>query len=190
MKIVVALIVSLLYALPNAHAGAVDDAIEFLHPKLPKKLRKLYSENIEKQATKHKMNPLIVVALIHGESRFTNLTKNRTNDYGLMQIHWQRVPWLKGKKRSDLMDPKFNIYAGFMELAYWRRWCNGKRGVKGHRWIGHYFNGNSVKSRRYEWAIMRMYRKLLHYAKTRKAKISYYREAQGAHKYRAHRALS
>lgn len=127
-----------------------------------------YSVYIAEASVKYKIDPLIIAAVIYGESRFQNLRKNKTRDYGIMQVHWQRrawtIPWLKKLKRADLYDIATNINAGTWELTTWRTLCR-KRGHKAHqhKWWGHYQQGNVIKSRRYGRAINYFYHRLKRY---------------------------
>jgi hypothetical protein len=136
-----------------------------------------YASYIAEASVAHGVDPYLVAAVIYTESRFTNLRVNKTRDYGLMQVHWQRgwkAPWLKGLKRKDLYDPRTNIAAGTHELAYVRAFCK-KRGhgrwVKGgvarrHNWWAHYLFGVVVKKRWYDMRIERV-RSYLHRAAAR-----------------------
>lgn len=125
-----------------------------------------YSAYIMDASGAHEMDPFLVAAVMWNESDFRNLVVNRTKDYGVMQVHWQKMGrnehWLRGLTKKDLMDPETNIWAGVEELAYWRSVCR-RRGhtADQHSWLGHYKWGNVVRSRRYERRILRKQRKLL-----------------------------
>ncbi|RKX67317.1 MAG: hypothetical protein DRP42_00535 [Tenericutes bacterium] len=152
-------------------------AIQYVEPGLGPEKRLEYAALIVAEAREHRIDPLLVVALIDRESDFRNLKRNRTDDYGLMQVHWQKAAWTEGLTRADLMDVRTNIKAGFEELSYWRRWCNGKRGPEGHHWINHYKSGNVVNENHvyYGNGIIRTY-KWLRRATQGKTKDRYRRQ--------------
>lgn len=132
-----------------------------------------YSAYIVEAADAHEMDPFLVAAVMWNESDFRNLAVNRTKDYGVMQVHWQKMGinehWLRGVTKKDLMDPEANIWAGVEELAHWRSVCR-KKGHRSdqHSWLGHYKWGNVVRSRRYEGRVLRKQRKLLRNSEDRK----------------------
>jgi len=125
-----------------------------------------YSLLIAKASNDNNMDPLLIAAVMWNESDFRNLTVNRTKDYGLMQVHWQKMGrgegWLSGVTKDDLLVPEINIPVGVRELVFWRKTCR-KRGHKAseHFWVSHYKWGNVVRSDRYERRILRRYRKLI-----------------------------
>lgn len=113
------------------------------------------------------VDPWLMAAVMWHESRFKNLSRNRTNDYGLMQVHWQKLnvrvgeTWLVGLSRADLLDPQKNILAGARELAHKRRFCR-RRGHSqdDHYWWGHYKWGIVVRSPKYGRRILLRFKKL------------------------------
>jgi len=155
------LIVNFLYGLFVLwQATQVDLAIKELHPGLSSSKRNEYARIITLESYRSEIDPLLVVSLIDRESDFRNLPENSTKDYGLMQLHWQHVKWFKGHRPRDLMDVSFNVHVGIAQMAYWKSRCTGKRGIRGHHWIGHYKWGNFVRSRRYDRGIMKTYKDL------------------------------
>jgi len=104
-----------------------------------------YSLYIVDASRRYGLDPYLVAAVIWHESDFRNLPRNSTNDYGLMQVHWQRLnprvgeTWLDGLAPADLMDPRKNILAGVAELAYYKGFCQ-RRGHS-HHWWSHYLHG-------------------------------------------------
>jgi hypothetical protein len=134
--------------------------------KLDKETRFEYSRHIVKASAAHEVDPFLIAAVMWNESGFTNATVNRTKDYGVMQVHWQKMGihehWLRGLTKKDLMDPETNIWAGVEELVHWRSICRRRKHTKDqHSWLGHYKWGNVVRSRRYEERVLRRKRKLL-----------------------------
>jgi len=108
---------------------------------------------------KHEVDPVLVVSIMWHESGFRNLPVNRTNDRGLMQVHWSPgAPWLQGLSQNDLLRPDVNIRAGVHELAWWRAQHVARCNVSSdHFWWAHYKWGYHVKNRKYGKAV---YKKL------------------------------
>jgi hypothetical protein len=123
----------------------ISSSITAHTPHLSDGQRLEYAWYIASAADELEVDPFLIAAVMWHESWFMNLPQNRTNDYGLMQVHWQRVPWLEGLTRRDLMDPKINIYAGVRELAYMRKFCRARKD-QGHEWWSHYKYGVVVSS--------------------------------------------
>ena len=124
-----------------------------------------YSLLIAEAAEENDIDPMLVTAIMWNESDFRNLAVNRTKDYGLMQVHWQKMGrnehWLRGLTKKDLMIPEVNIPAGVQELAYWKKVCKSRgHTAKQHFWWSHYKWGNVVRSDRYQRRILRRYKKL------------------------------
>jgi soluble lytic murein transglycosylase-like protein len=118
------------------------------YAKIDAATRMEYSFYIAEASHAHGLDPLLVTAVAWHESNFRNLDRNATNDYGLMQVHWQRLSpakgedWLVGLKPRDLLDPRTNIHAGCRELAYYRDLCKARK--HRHRWWSHYRYGPST----------------------------------------------
>jgi soluble lytic murein transglycosylase-like protein len=119
------------------------------YAKLTPEQRVEYSYYIAEASHKNGLDPLLVTAVMWHESGFRNLSVNKTNDRGLMQVHWQRLnpkrgeDWLVGLTRKDLMDPRINIHAGARELAHYKQFCKRRKYQKGHKhhWWVHYLSG-------------------------------------------------
>ena len=156
----------------------VNAAITDLAPRVSAKKRMTYSAHIAINSYVEDLDPLRVVAIMDRESSFRARVISSTNDYGLMQVHWQRGPWMNGLSRRDLLNPAINIRAGIGELVHIRNRCDNRRGHGGHHWIGHYKWGNVVKTRSYERKILRTYRRLLTGEKSSKTKGRYRRKNQ------------
>jgi hypothetical protein len=143
----------------------VDAAIANAGVKLDDDKRWRYASLISEAADEHGIDPMLVAAVMWNESDFRNLAVNKTRDFGLMQVHWQKMGrnehWLRGLTKKDLMVPEINIAAGVQELAYWKKVCKGRgHTTKQHFWWSHYKWGNVVKSDRYQRRILRRYKKL------------------------------
>jgi len=127
-----------------------------------------YAFYIVAAAERTKLDPYLVAAVMWHESRFQKGVKSRTKDYGLMQVHWQKLnpqigeTWLIGMTPATLMDPMANINAGATQLAHKRRFCRGKRhDPEDHPWWAHYKWGTVVKSPSYGEAVGKKYKALL-----------------------------
>jgi hypothetical protein len=108
-----------------------------------------YARLIDAEATRHQLNPLLMVALIHRESRFQRRAYSRGN-WGLFQVRVSHTTnrHLVGNEHV-LFSPRVNIRIGAAMLAYWRRYhrryCAGR---KPHHWWSHYQHGRVVRDRR------------------------------------------
>jgi hypothetical protein len=140
----------------------LNAAIAVHSPHLSDVERIEYSAYIVMAAKENNIDPFLVAAVMWHESWFTNIPRNRTNDYGLMQLHWQKVPWLEGLTKQDLMIPRINIYAGVRELAYLRKFCRHRRDGD-HEWWSHYKWGVVVPSTEYGLKILFKYKALLNH---------------------------
>lgn len=133
-------------------------AILFLSPSVSHKRAERYSSRIIKEAKRRKVDPLLVVSIIHHETGGTwrEKLRSRTNDYGLMQIHVGPKVHQKYIGREHLLyRPGVNIYWGirFLKIARWwhRKRCRRKAH---HSWWVHYNWGFRVpKNRRYERSV-------------------------------------
>ncbi len=114
-----------------------------------------YAYYIVDAADQTKLDPYLVAAVMWHESDFQNVPRNGTNDYGLMQVHWQPGEnWLAGMVPEDLMDPRTNILAGARELTHLRAFCRARDHAGDHHWLGHYKYGLVVLSSRYGDAVL------------------------------------
>jgi hypothetical protein len=127
-----------------------------------------YSVYIVEAAQQHKLDPYLVAAVIWHESRFQKDVKSRTQDYGLLQVHWQKLhpqlgeDWLVGLTRESLLDPRTNIFAGTRELAHNRHLCRRRRHDPGdHPWWAHHKWGNVVGNPAYGLAIQKRHATLI-----------------------------
>jgi hypothetical protein len=144
-------------------ATKLNGAIEPQTPQLTATTRFTYAFYIAEASRRAELDPYLVAAVMWHESRFLNMPRNETDDYGLMQVHWQKAPspWLKGLSRADLMDPWTNISVGAQEMAYMRRFCFARDGKDpGHEWWGHYKYGVVVLGRKYGQTVLWRYRVL------------------------------
>jgi soluble lytic murein transglycosylase-like protein len=113
-----------------------------LHPSTAQR----YAGYIEAEAARHKIDPLLVVALIHHESRFQKRATSGGN-FGLLQLRVSptNYPRLLGHEYV-LYRPSVNIKLGVALLEWWRdyhrRRCGGP-----HHWWSHWQWGKVVKNR-------------------------------------------
>lgn len=121
-----------------------------------------YSIHIVEASIETGLDPHLIAAVMWKESDFRNLPRSPTDDYGLMQVHWQpRVKWLRGLTPEDLMDPRTNVLVGARELEAARRFCLGKgHSQDDHYWWGHYKWGLVVRSPKYAQNVLWRHRAL------------------------------
>lgn len=128
-----------------------------------------YSIYIVEAARVNKLDPYLVTAVIWHESKFQKGVKSPTKDYGLLQVHWQKLypqlgeDWLVGLTRESLMDPMTNIFAGTRQLAHIRSSCRRRHhDTQDHPWWAHHKWGNVVKTPAYGLAIQKRHETLIH----------------------------
>lgn len=68
-------------------AESIEQAIESLCPNV--KQKEAIALSIKKWSNHFSLDPMLVVAVMMIESRFTVQVKSRTGDYGLMQVNWR-----------------------------------------------------------------------------------------------------
>jgi soluble lytic murein transglycosylase-like protein len=122
-------------------------AIIWLAPNLGAETSELYAGLIAGHAEDAKIDPLLVVAIIHLESRFKPHAKSKTNDYGLMQVHVSATTYRRYRGRETMLfDPDRNIRLGVRLMKNWKayhdRTCTGP-----HPWWIHFNHGCRVLKR-------------------------------------------
>jgi hypothetical protein len=79
---------------------------------------KFIAKEICRYSIYRKLDPYMVLSVIRHESYFNPRLKNKTNDYGLMQINkkWSRA-------KCNLRRIRCNIREGTRMMSMWRRAC-------------------------------------------------------------------
>jgi soluble lytic murein transglycosylase-like protein len=122
-------------------------AILWLAPHLGADTSKVYAGLITGHAEDAKLDPLLVVAIIHLESEFKARIKSRTNDYGLMQVHVSRTTFRRYRGREHLLyDPDRNIRCGIKLLKAWKAY-HERKCSHDHKWWEHYNHGVRILNR-------------------------------------------
>lgn len=104
------------------------------------------SDTIMKQATKHRIDPWMITAVISGESSFNPNAVGPIGEIGLMQLRPKSAEWIakkmniKWKGRSALRNPVYNIQIGVAYLGYLKR-RHSPQG--GHLYLAAYNMGES-----------------------------------------------
>ncbi len=102
--------------------------------KLPKKFQgsaHVISRAIIKDAAKYRLDPLIVTAVIDGESSFNPQAIGPVGEMGLMQLRPSTAKWISGMMKipyqgdSSLLNPVVNIRIGMAYLSYLRGELDG-----------------------------------------------------------------
>ena len=85
---------------------------------------RLYAKEIKAAAQKHKLDPLLVRAVVFQESRFDPFARGEDGEYGLMQIlpsgsvtDWARINRKELPSKESLTDPELNLEIGCWYLA-------------------------------------------------------------------------
>lgn len=137
-------------------------AILWLAPHQSHTAVKRYADLIAFEAKWYKVDPLLVVALIHIESNWHPRKKSVTNDYGLLQVHVARrgSATFLGREK-DLYEPRTNIREGVRILAMWKNYhekhCPGE-----HPYWAHFKWGKRVKHIDHAIKVRELYTALVH----------------------------
>lgn len=117
---------------------------------LPKKYNKdsyAISRTIMSESRKYNLDPLVVTAVIAGESSFNPRAVGSVGEIGLMQLRPETAQWLAKYKRfrwrgaHSLYNPVTNIRYGTAYLAYLKEFFH-ERGVQGeHLYLAAYNMG-------------------------------------------------
>lgn len=146
------------------HAGVVIAAILWLAPQVGPVQAQVYGEAIHREAERWDIDPLLVVAVIHRESRWNPRARSKTHDWGLLQIHVSRTTHSGYLARPErLFNPKLNIRLGIRLMAFWRDYHAGRcRGD--HPWWAHYKYGRRIPRKRKGKKVDVLYQQLLAWA--------------------------
>lgn len=138
-------------------------AIFWIAPHLSADTAKFYAGLITGHAENAKIDPLLVVAIIHVESRFNAKARSKTNDHGLGQVHVSSTTLRRYRGREHLLfDPARNIRLSVKLMKMWRAYHDRKCGHD-HQWWTHYNCGRRVlkKCLRYGDRVEAVYKVLL-----------------------------
>ena len=123
-----------------------------------------HMDTVVEAAERYELEPELLIALIHHESRWTPTAVSRSGACGLTQVlpKYTKNPRLTCKQ---LKDPKTSIWAGAKALDYWvHRYGRGriKTGLCGY-FAGFRCRGQtpSVRGMRYSRKVRRLHRKIL-----------------------------
>lgn len=116
-----------------------------------------YKDIIDRQAVRHRFDPLLIVSIIQAESHFAQTARSPVGAVGLMQIMPQtaidcaRALKIHEFRLNDLYVPEVNIRIGVFHLARLRQefrgnetlmlaaWNAGREPVK--KWVGEHTAG-------------------------------------------------
>jgi hypothetical protein len=137
-------------------------AILWLSPQVGVSQARVYSEIIEQECRRWSVDPLIVVATIHLESRWNRKARSRTNDFGLLQLHVSATThsgYLRKPER--LFNPRTNLRLGIKMMALWKTYHAGRCRGMNHPWWSHYQHGKHVRNSASGRRVSRIYELLL-----------------------------
>lgn len=147
---------------PKTHDAHVDHAVD-AGATIDARHDLSIDEAIARASTAYNVERAIVRAIAIRESNMRpDLVVERTDDWGLMQVHWYPgSPWLVGiLSRKELLGVERNVMAGTHELRWWRSYCRSNC-PGGHHWFAHYKWGVRVPDDdRYGPAVEMIYRRL------------------------------
>jgi hypothetical protein len=145
----------------GADEGTTYRAVRHLAP-LPHATAKRYARWIHRGATRSRIDPLVVVALIHRESRWKWWLVSKKN-HGLLQVRVSSTtnPRLRGREHV-LLRPRRNIREGLRLLRMWKRYHERVCGEdSSHFWTSHYQWGHRVGDRGSGERVFRLYSRLV-----------------------------
>ena len=100
-------------------------------------------EPVDAAARRHLLHPVLIVSLMHVESRCRAGAVSSKGALGLLQV-LPRGPAANGRTRAQLLDPRENIATGSRWLAMLTVWCGGLPAG-----LGAYNSGSCTKSHRF-----------------------------------------
>lgn len=107
-----------------------------------------YAKLLIKNGSKHGLDPYLLAALIHKESKWNPRAVSQQN-YGLMQLRVSKTIHARYLGREQkFFNPALNIKLGARLLSMWRKYCQKRCKQKpcGHHWWSHYQWGCMVKT--------------------------------------------
>ena len=120
----IALILIILTLWEISASGATRKSIANLfiryNPKLTREQALLFSETVFQAGIKYHISPSLIAAIIVCESSARPRVISKTGDYGLMQIHYS-AHRDKVKRRTDLFNPRINIFTGTKIFAQYSK---------------------------------------------------------------------
>ena len=122
-KIITLIIILLTIFEISAH-GATQQTISQLfmscNHKLSRTQANYFADLTFEAGAKYHVSPALIAAIIVCESSARPRVISRTGDYSLMQIHYSAHKD-KVSKRSDLFNPRINIFTGTMIFAQYKK---------------------------------------------------------------------
>ena len=136
-------------------------AIHWLAPWLLGMTVCTYAAHVDRAAVRRGIDPLLVVALVHRESRWDRHAYSRGN-WGLAQLRVSRTtrphllhrPWV-------LFDARRNIQLAVKALAGWRAYHRRTCIDPAHEWFAHFQHGTRVRSLGSGRRVRQLYRALV-----------------------------
>ena len=123
-------------------AALIAAAIAAVNPSLPEATRLSYAHGVELAARRAQVDPLLIVAIIHGESRWQPGLVGGLDGacVGLGQVCLHIYPECRdgfetpacAAKREQLRDPFVNLAMIGVHLSKWRTWCFKKTHHRPH----------------------------------------------------------
>jgi len=139
-------------------------AVTLLAPNLGNETTKEYGALIYKEATRYKVDPLLLTAIIHVETggKWDAYAVSKTNDYGLCQIHVSKSNIPRIYHKADILfKPSVNIHYGAKILKMWKNYHNRScANINNHRFWAHYKFGRKVRAKRWSGKVNKIYTRL------------------------------
>jgi hypothetical protein len=136
--------------------------------KVPRSRAKKYTRLILANTHNTRIDPFLVAALIHSESRWGSRAIKSRN-YGLAQLRVSKTTNHRYLgQETKLFNPALNIKISVKMLRYWRRY-HLRKCPHGHFWWSHYQWGRRVKNPRSGVRVWNTYLKYVTHVKDKQA---------------------
>lgn len=132
-----------------------------LAPQLGAATARRYAVLVEREATRSRIDPLLLASFITVESSWNRYAISPTYDVGLCQIHVSKhsFPHLRAHEWK-LFDPRTNLrYCGRL-IRWWRAYHKRACRKGRHTWLGHMAFGYRVHNNDHAEKVYKLYHKL------------------------------
>jgi hypothetical protein len=133
-----------------------------LAPHLPKDTAAEYTDIIQHQALRKQLNPLLIAAFIHIESKWDSTKISKTYDWGLGQTHVSQHSYPELRMREwILLIPVRSIKATADLMSMWQQYHQDHCGFNSrHHWIAHMKYGYRVRGMAHAKRVFEVYKRL------------------------------
>jgi hypothetical protein len=135
-------------------------ALLWLAPHLPRATAEEYADIIQHQTRRRGLDPLLVAAFIHVESRWTVDKISPTYDMGLCQLHVSKHSLPQYRAREwVLFSPVRNLHECADLMVTWRSY-HRDHCRRSHPWISHLKFGYRIRNTLHASRVLEVYGRL------------------------------